>query len=188
MAYQANKPQPTDQMSQSQADLLGNFQAIDNIVLVDHEGFASADAGKHKKTLFTQQAGDQVTAATEVALYAKSNGAATALYYRAPNNGAVTEISACFPSTKAAKGSTMLPSGIILQWGTVNASHGGSHEAFLGAFPALCASIQLTAIETGGSQNFVSVQNINAAGFDAYSSTRSGGASNTNCYYLAIGY
>jgi hypothetical protein len=75
-----------------------------------------------------------------------------------------------------------------MQWGTVNASHGGTVAAFAIAFPAACISVQLTAIENGGLQDFVSVDTVGVGGFNAYSSTRSGGASNTNCYYLAIGY
>ena len=150
--------------------------------------FNAADQGKHKKVTFTQQVGDQATGATEVGLYGKSNGVETALYYRGPNNGTVTELSACLTATKASPGSAILPSGVILKWGTVNADHGGAYAGFVSAFPTACLSVQLTAIETGGSQNFVSVTAGGAAGFWAYSSTRSGGASTTTCYYLAIGY
>lgn len=183
MPYQANIPQAADQISNSQADILGNFQEINTYVAVDHQGFGVVDAGKHKHARFPQAVAPAAVGATEVGIYAAALGGAPELYI----NKTATQV----PFTKsvqAGAGYTYLPSGIIMQWGTVNASHGGTAAAFAIAFPTACVNVHVTGIENGGVQDFVSVDTVGAAGFNAYSSTRSGGASNTNCYYLAIGY
>ena len=49
MAYQANKPQATNRMSQSQADLLNNFTEINNFVNTDHGAFNGPLQGMHVK-------------------------------------------------------------------------------------------------------------------------------------------
>ena len=55
MPYNANIPQATDILSQSQADLLNNFQAISVWVNIDHVDFGSVDEGKHNKVTFVVQ-------------------------------------------------------------------------------------------------------------------------------------
>jgi hypothetical protein len=183
MAYNANIPQSADQISVSQADILGNFQAIDTFVAVDHIGFGIVDAGKHKTATFPQAAAPAAVGATEVGIYAAALGGAPELYI----NKTATQV----PFTKsvqAAAGYTYLPSGMIMQWGTVNATHGGTYAGFTIAFPTACVNVHVTGIENGGVNDFVSVDTVTVAGFWAYSSTRSGGASTTNCYYFAIGY
>ena len=49
MAYKPNIPQSTDNLSQSQIDMLGNFQQLNTSFLVDHYTFAdlTANNGKH---------------------------------------------------------------------------------------------------------------------------------------------
>ena len=114
MAYKANIPQPTDQISISQDDILKNFQAINTFVGVDHYGFGTgSDEGRH---LFNQGTAPTVASATQVGIYAKDLGGKPELYInKAADAGAVTQI----PFTKSLKtnpGWTYLPSGIILQW------------------------------------------------------------------------
>ena len=49
MAYQANIPQATDRLKDSQADLLGNFQELNTYLNVNHTAIdGTADQGKHK--------------------------------------------------------------------------------------------------------------------------------------------
>lgn len=65
MAFQPNIPQPTDFLSDSQADLLGNNQALDSVYGTDHYAFSNATVnnGKHKKV----STPDQTTAPVTVA-------------------------------------------------------------------------------------------------------------------------
>ena len=69
--YQPNIPAATDQISSSQADIQGNFQAINTYLAVDHAAFSSADAGHH---YFTQGAAPTAADATHVGIYAKALG------------------------------------------------------------------------------------------------------------------
>lgn len=190
MAYNANIPQPGDQISQSQADILANFQATGAFVAIDHAGFNTADAGKHNKITFPEQAGAPAAmAATEIGLYNIVNPVTTfnELYIRQNQGGTVydTPLTACLAATP---GWTYLPSGLILKWGTSTLSLAGTVVAFNPVFPHACLTVSLTARSDGGQNNFLSALNLLPGSFTGYSTTRSGGASNAPVYYLAIGW
>src|ERR1700679_3027455 len=69
MAYNANIPQAGDLISQSQGDILANFQAIQTLVDVNHVDFASGDQGKHKFVTFPTQNPAPTFSPTEMGLY-----------------------------------------------------------------------------------------------------------------------
>ena len=69
MAYNQNIPQATDQLSQSQSDILNNFIALQTLIDVNHVDFASADQGKHKMLELVNQAVVPTFLATEVGFY-----------------------------------------------------------------------------------------------------------------------
>lgn len=181
MAYQANKPAAADKLSVSQGDIQGNFIAINTYFGVDHADFGDADAGHHYFTVGA--APTPPVDETQAGIYAATVDAKAELYINKN-----TEQVPFTKALKAAKGYTYLPSGVILQWGPILATHGGTAENFAIVFPHFCINVQLTSIESAGTNNFVSVDTIVPASFKAWSSTRTGGASNTNCYYFAIGY
>lgn len=119
MAYQANIPQPTDQLSKSQGDILGNFQALQTLIDVNHVDFSSADQGKHKWVTFPIQALAPAFAATEIGLYNKVPAAPFPLttvgeLFIQKSTGANIPMTASVQSS--VDGWTYLPSGIILQW------------------------------------------------------------------------
>lgn len=116
MAFKANIPQSTDQVSISQADLLANFQEIDTFVAVDHAAFNTANAGKH---YFNQAAAPAAASATQVGIYCKDLGGAPELYI----NKSASQVPFT-KSLKAADGYTCLPSGVIIKWGTGVANNG----------------------------------------------------------------
>jgi len=87
MAYQKNKPQPTDKLKSSQGDLLGNFQSLYDLLAVNHDvsvfnSPASGVEGKHKAVTFVEQTGDPSVGATEVALYTKDFGGDPHIYFK----------------------------------------------------------------------------------------------------------
>jgi len=84
MAYLPNVPQPTDNLSDSQNDLLNNFQGANTSFGINHYSFANAtaDNGKH----FVVQTpiipgGHPTTAANEPKLYAMTTGIIGVLQY-----------------------------------------------------------------------------------------------------------
>jgi len=193
--YLPNIPQPNDQLSVSQGNLLTNFQGLNTFVNVNHVDFTSADAGKHKFASFPVQAGNPGTTATELAVYSK-NSAYTAsagpqLLIQRPTNGSTVEFTS---SSQTGIGWTFLPSGILLKWGNVVATSPtttimfpiapGTIPAFNGIF-----NVQLTPMKsTSGSNLSVSLQQ--PAPFDIFQifCFSTGGLANDRISYLAIGF
>lgn len=98
MTFNPAIPQPNDDMSESQGDLLINMGELNTVFGEDHEPFtASVNKGKHKKVTFTSQGNDPDTDApstkeNEMALFALEDGTNTELYARRENNGDVFQV------------------------------------------------------------------------------------------------
>lgn len=125
MPYNNSIPQPTDLLSQSQADILNNFAAIQTFVDVNHVDFADPDQGKHKWCSFPVQGASPGTLATEVAVFSRTSTLTTfpELCIRYEGNGNVVEMTSKLTN---ANGWSFLPSGILLKWGTATAAGAGS--------------------------------------------------------------
>jgi len=120
MAYNQNIPQATDDPSVSQAQLLGNFLAIKQLVDVNHGTFSAADEGKHKYVTLPQQAAAPATAALEMALYVKDNGGVPTPYIRQQSSGTEYNLLTQYAGTNP--GWARLPGGLIMKWGTQSVS------------------------------------------------------------------
>lgn len=117
MAYNKSIPQAGDLLSQSQADILGNFTAIDAVFDVNN-GVLKLPSTTSPTTL-----------AGVVALYTKSvtitpngGGSTTApsLFWRPESSGTEVDITT---ATKARPGWCRLPCGIIMKWGSGSISN-----------------------------------------------------------------
>ena len=95
--YNPNIPQPGDQLSASQPQILANFQALAPVV----------------GGIFANQGADPLTGPTDLALYNKTVGAAQQLFIRLQNNGNIYSITA----HDFAAGYTMLASGLCIKFG-----------------------------------------------------------------------
>lgn len=74
MAYNNNIPQPSDTIASSQDPILQNFQAIKQLVDVNHGTFGGTGVnqeGKHKFVEMPNQSADPAGAASEMTLFAK---------------------------------------------------------------------------------------------------------------------
>lgn len=96
MAFQKNIPAATDKLKNSQGDLQGNFQALNDLIAVDHDistftSPASGVEGKHKAIRFVQQAGDPTVAATEKSLYTKDAGGGLGPHFFFKNSGGLVK-------------------------------------------------------------------------------------------------
>ncbi len=136
MPYQNNIPKSTDQLSQSQSDILNNFATLDTWVNVDHGGLNAAAGlqGTHFKVsmpvqgaapvfptpgtttgFFTINSGALITNKSETYVHKQRQGVA---------NGVDIPMTASILSNNAGPGSiagwTYLPSGILLKWGTAS--------------------------------------------------------------------
>lgn len=138
MAYNANIPQATDQLSVSQGQILDNFMALENIA----NNIAPF-------LLFPVQSGDPATSATQMALYTKSVSGTPQLFLRRNSNGTVINLSKSNNSQVA--GYFYLPCGLLVKWATGLSATGSQLVAFpttdgSNAIPAFSSvlNVQLT--------------------------------------------
>ena len=128
MAYNQDTPDAiTEAFSVSQPKVKENFTQIKTLVDQDHETFGAANGGgKHKQVTFPDMTLSGTlpleTFSAEVALYATGGN----LFFRPVSRAAgnVDKDIDFTTSTQAVLGSTTLPSGIVLNWGTVNLAGG----------------------------------------------------------------
>ncbi len=161
MPYQNNIPQPGDQISVSQGDILGNFVAIGAGFSQNHIPLTGAalQAGQHNFIqLFPR-------AATPGALFAGSPGfwadntADKSVFLHNESTGADINIS---KSGLGVDGWCWLPSGVLLKWGTFqstavpNTDHFFPVAAGIPAFTHI-RSVQVTASRVGVGTQYLHV-------------------------------
>lgn len=116
-----NIPQAGQTIASTQDPILQNFQAINELINVNHVGFSNTDDyGKHNFTSFVAQVSDPVTV-DQMALYSKlstdTNG--IELFKRYPNNGAVVQVTGFSGSGTGATnpGYGYLSATLMMKWG-----------------------------------------------------------------------
>lgn len=195
MAYNALIPLATDSLSQSQADIYGNFNYLNTYFSAtnDHEPFNSgALDGKHQKVTFPIAPAPAVVGAGFIGMYAKLDAANNPqLYINNPVPGAQIPFTA---AAKASPGWTYLPSGIIMKWGTgtvgqntdftVNFIAGVGIPVF-NAAPVCTVSMQFVAGMTSGIYISDAVGAITTTHLIVHNASNHGPAT---FYYIAIGY
>lgn len=191
MAYNQNIPEASDLISQSQADLKANFQAIQTLLTVNHEIFGAAGEGKHKHVSFPNQSASPTTTATEVAVFARSSSLSSAseLCVRRQSDGNVYEFTS---STAAANGWTRLPSGILIKWGSSATVGGAQTISFpVAASVPVFSSIFQVLISTniaGASDTYVLLNSFTVTDVTVTSTARTTTANAVSGFtYLAIG-
>lgn len=135
MAYQQNIPQSTDTLNVSQGDIQANFQAIYDLIGVNHANFDTSMSllGKHNFVSFPNQAAMPAFLTGEEGLYnfIYPKTAVNELYVHKQTAGAgLVEVpmTASILSTTASpsgNGWTYLPSGILMIWFRATASSAG---------------------------------------------------------------
>jgi len=202
--YNANVPQSTDLLSQSQSDLLNNFIAIQTLIDVNHVDFASGDQGKHKFITFPVQSPAPTFAAGEEGLYNFLNATTVQneLYVHKQTGATTVEIpfTASILSTNSAPivnsgGWTYLPSGILMKFGHATAN-GFTAFTFAALNPGAPVFTNVLSIilcpaynNVADGNGFARLSNYTAAGFNAYGSERTTlSTASVPFQYLAIGY
>lgn len=196
MAYQANIPQATDTLSQSQIDILNNFGALSTFLNVNHVDFASSDQGKHKFVTFPVQGSAPVINVGEIALFnALSSRTSKDELYLVNSLGATVPITESQQVTGSA-GWSYLPSGVLLKWGNGSATGlsnitfpaGATIPAFNSIFTIMVTTAYVNASDGDG---FVRLNNFLApwTQFSVYAShrTSTGSFGPVSFQYLAIG-
>ena len=210
MPYNPNIPQPTDQLNQSQDDILQNFQAISTILNINHVDFGAADQGKHKWVTLPSQgaippAGSGF-AAGELGIYNATNATTTKseLYINKTNQATVVQVpsTASILSINSAPASltggwTYLPSGFLLRTGgatgvsglvTVTLTTGiGIAPAFTQILGVILCPYSTSTSDADFAVRLVDI--LNPSQFRLYVSSRtSTGAAVGGFWHLVIGY
>lgn len=192
MPYVSTIPQSTDIPSTSQSQLFGNFQAISTLVNVNHVDFDLPDQGKHKWVSFPLQGSAPATNTTEVALFSQTsaNTGNVELYMRKQNSGTLTSFTEQAAITSSS-GWTYLPSGILMKWGTLNATGAVTINAnTFGPAYTTVYTVQLTnQTTTSSSDTYVMGGVITGTNFDVYVGSRTvpGTPATANFNWFTIG-
>jgi len=169
MAYLNNIPTASQRLKDSQPEIKANFEAIKDLIDINHETFGSANEGKHKYVSMPEQVAAPSTAANEMALYTKAVAGVSELFVRRESDGDELNLTS---ATKATTGTTTLPSGIIVKWGTGTTNGAGAATiTFAAAFTTLYtvyATVSNAAgVNTSGSQDaYVRIYTYDATHFD----------------------
>ncbi len=180
-------PQPTDQLSASQAQILNNFGVLGAIAGNGNAASSSINSTSGFNWLYLPPQGATPPAgaafpAGNVAFYSflNPNTAANEIYVNKADASQVPMTAMKNNNAGATNGWTYLPSGLKIAWGTGTIPSGGTlavvYGSALSSFPGFSTfwtCPQLTRIRTvaGSTTNFVVIQSYNATGFTAKSST-----------------
>jgi len=146
--YTLCTPDSASPMNQTAPLIRGNFQAMNELINVNHVGFNQENSGFHNSINMQFQTDDPGTAITDLALYTKATGSPNVaeIFYQYPNNGTVNQLT---PTSSAGGGGTtaansgsnaqgywvQFPSGIIMFYGLATAQYVSNHPTYI-PFPA----------------------------------------------------
>lgn len=194
--YNASVPQAAQLIKVTQAPILSNFQAINELITVNHVGFNDPiNYGKHTFTTFPLQSVNPSTSSTDIALFTKSASTSNGIeiFYRYPSNGTVYQLTGGGTTSLAAtNGYCYLTSTLLMKWGLASINTTGSTVVSfptaggIPAFTTVCNFVQYTpaANYTMNSNGpWISTFNTTSFTFNA----PSGGTFCNQIYWFAIG-
>jgi len=194
--YTTNVPQGAQAISSTQAPIQSNFQAINELIDINHETFGSADFGKHKYLQMPVQASAPSFSVGEEGLYNLNYAALTAkneLYVHKQTSSGTADIpftaSILSNSTPAGgtNGWTYLPSGILMKWGTKAVTTSGAQDFNLPAGttfgPAFSAIFSITLTSSDTSVFYA----LNSLSGKTVSFNFTASADTASVYFIAIG-
>jgi hypothetical protein len=204
--YTYNVPQPAQPFNQTQSIILNNFQAINELINVNHVAFNTVNTfGKHNFLSLEIQSTDPQTASTDIALYTKATSGgpnAAEIFYRYPNNGTIAQLTggSSTPATSAATsggnasaGWCLFPSGVLIKWGTGTTQNGQSTVVFptSSSIPAYKSGIGYIKTTATGSNtvNIAEIVTSNGYGtteFLVFISNGTGGSTNFNYFCIGV--
>lgn len=185
MAYNRSIPQATDLISNSQSQILGNFQAIDSGTTGTGAGFSrnhitmtdATNGGLHNRVDYYQAVASPAIAGFVSSAYAKTVTNAELFYKNSTLDMQVTNSLLTYTS-----GEGMAPGGVQFRCGTGSSNGSGISNPFSKAFPTSCISVVVTGQNGSQTTNKISVTSVSTTAFTAKSSL------GESIYYIAIGY
>lgn len=155
--YTADVPQPATPMNVTAPIIRENFQAIAELVAVNHVGFNSSDAGKHNYVSLEFQSTAPDIQASELTMYCQATGSPNAaeIFYTYPDNTTDTDLNVPNQLTDqdvpitgtgtssgdATQGYCTFPSGIQIRWGVAVAAVKQQSTYFVTGTPSFSYSL-----------------------------------------------
>lgn len=184
MAYNENIPQASDNPSQSQGQMLDNFQEISTAFNTNHGNFNSANQGKHSFLQMPEQSSAPATSANEGGLYTQEATGTTQLFWRNESNGTEQQVTNTSPTTVGNNRHWNFSDGQQMRLGVVVHNGTATDITFSSPFSNLAYIVQITPLGAAALITGANVQNLTTTGFRLASTSGGGGNS---FYYLAIG-
>lgn len=190
-------PQPNDNLSTSQGQILNNFTQLNDIINFDHFNYnfsTVSERGLHRKVSFPENT--TVSAPTGVAsvLYSKAvsgvsspyfdNAVGSSVLWRGGStNGLISQTTGGTPSS----GRMTLPNGIIFIWGVDTGPIVDNYQVNFqgGGFPTACFSVNITGTRSGNALRsiFILDGTLTKAKFNITTASTGFNA----IYYFAVG-
>ena len=202
--YNAGIPQPTDNLSTSQSQMLTNFGVLNTLYSNDHYPWTDAtNVGKHKQVTLNNVAapGAQINPASII--YTKAVSTISELFFRNSSTtgvqitngtdaiwkGGTTIASGVVGVTASVDGSMRLPNGIIMNWGFEPAVETDDEISFTTAYTSAADvfSIQCTVYKNVDDRLFINVKSNTASKFTVACRNSGGGNTTLGLTWFAIG-
>ena len=185
--YFSGIPVPTNSPSQDVSNMQQNTTTIGNWVVTDHVGFNNVQGGQHKQITFSaNETAPGLPNGSVSALFPNLQGGQSWPFWQ--NGLGTIQLISGMPSA-VTNGTTYLPGGIILQWGTVTPTSSYPVSVSLSGFTNLF-NVQFSPnrINTSapGTIPFLWIpqSSFSNTGFQVFSTS---GSATIGFYWLAIG-
>lgn len=187
--YTANIPVSGQSLNVTKNPINSNFQAINQLVAVNHVGFNLTGLGKHNMCeLVAQTTVPPATLVGEDTIYSKTTAGVTDIFYTADAGGNEYQLTrsddarfATFGATP--DGWTMLPGGLIMNYGQGTIRN--TPQVITFSKPYTTALIAISAIRH---QTTDTVLGVTAEGLAGFTMNTDGNASSTQIFYwISIG-
>jgi hypothetical protein len=202
MTFNPNVPQPNDLLSDSQVDILQNFSSSNTSFGINHYPFddATINNGKHKFVQMPVQGSTPVIAAGDGALYTRTDGGESQLFYTPDATGNTYQITRCITASSGTFGTftvfdgtqprvtggwTFLPGGLLMQYGILTSPVNNDTIKFPVAFNNFCLPT-VTAIRSNTDDKTISVK-TGSVTLSQFQIIMSGSSLPTGMYWHAIG-
>lgn len=172
--YNPNIPQPNDNLSTSQGQLLNNFGQLNTIFAFDHYTWNDATTGSrgfHKKVTFPVPITIAAPTGTSSVFYSKlvssvpspyfdTAAGSRCLWYGGSTTGAVSITTGSTPSN----GKMIFPNGITLQWGSAAVTDNVA-VSFPYTFPNNCFNVTLCGVRDSITQRLLWLKSFTTSNF-----------------------
>lgn len=189
MPYNTTIPATGHSGAQDYQGMQQNFSQIQTSFSVDHEPLASGGGidGKHKKVSLQIEGSDPGSTSSEMVLYSKTSSGSSELFLQRDSVATAIQLTKGTvnitgnSATPPSKGHSFLPGGLLIQWGSLTATSGGTAFTFDVSFTSIFALVG--GLQAAGAQASV-FGSVSTSGAIAYNAV--GGGSQT-MNYIAIG-